>query len=109
MTKQTFNIRLEVESLLGRPLFDSELHAFTSLRRMGYANPIDILRALTRSLANTVTRYQISDSSFYHSNAHMEQPAVAALSQTTRALLFNLIEMKSRLIQAESERKESGK
>jgi hypothetical protein len=41
-----FNIRKEVEAILGRTLDDKEFKAYIELRDVGYANPYDIVAAL---------------------------------------------------------------
>lgn len=109
MTKQTFNIRKEVETIIGRPLHESEPHILTSLRRIGYANPSDITHAIIRALETKAASYQRLDSHLYRSNAHMERHHATDMSRLTRSILFDAIDMKSRLIAFERGFKESGK
>lgn len=46
-----FNVRHEVEAVLGRDMTEEEGDAFRIMRECGYANPYDIVAALPRYMA----------------------------------------------------------
>lgn len=109
MSKKSYLIRLEIQSILGRELSVLESRHFTEARGIGLSNPTSILRFIYRRIKLLLPDWQAQESIFYSKPLLKQDAMIALMTQGTRHALFNLIDMRAAIIRVESERKESGK